>query len=934
MTKLHEVRESGQSVWCDFIRRLFVASGGLALWIDRGVSGVSSNPSIFEKAIAASQDYDGDLKALSGQSLSVDRVYENLVVADVRMAADILSAVYQKSGGADGFVTLGMDPGVFQDKDKMVSEATRLFTAVGRKNLMIKVPATGPGLSAMRDLVAAGINVNAALGFSSRACLAAAAAVLDGLSGLSQKGPTAPGGLPAERLGTLVSVYVGKMDDWLNAALAGAGAETGGMRPGVAMARVIHDDFENLLSERPAADLAGRGARLPRVMFASMGVNNPTLPETHYAENLVLPRTVSTLPPRTLAAFLEEGGVPAGGADLGEARERVRRMGKAVDLEAAMDALQRRTLADYVTIHRRLRRNIEQRRGLIVSAKKTWNEHLGPVEKETQKALERLKKDNVLARIWEMDHTVWKPDPEEIRNRLGWMFAPETMAEAGAGLAAFARELKEEGFTHALLLGMGGSSLAPELFAKTFSPPVLDLAVLDSTDPDCVRAMTARSDPAKTLYIVSSKSGGTTETLSFMKYCYNLVVDALGEKEAGRRFAAVTDPGSGLFAAAEKLGFRKVFLNDPNVGGRYSALTYFGLAPAALSGVDCERLLRRAQAAAANAHPCNCPVDGDNSAARLGAAMAAAAAAGRDKLTIVTSPSIAAFGPWAEQLVAESTGKEGKGVFPVSGEPVAAPEGYGDDRLFVYLRMVGEHARDAEVAALEKAGHPVIRLHLRDLYDLGGEFFRWEMATAIAGHLLGINPFDQPNVESAKKAAKEMVAAYREKGSLPEREPAAMDGPIRVYADESVSGIRGALQSLFSRLREKPPRSYLAVCAFLAPSQEVDSALAALRREAAKKYRIAATAEYGPRFLHSTGQLHKGDAGNGLFIQLMADHQKDLPIPDEAGKPGSSLSFGVLLRAQAMGDEKALRDAGRPVVGFHLGENPAEGIRRLIRELP
>ncbi len=936
MSRLLDLGASGQSVWCDFIRRLFVTSGELSRWVGRGVSGVTSSPYLVEKAIAASQDYDGDLKVLSTRGLSVDEMHETLVVTDMRLAADALAGVYRETRGRDGFVTMGLPPALAQDAEWTVAGALRLVSAVGRENVMVKVPATEPGVDAIYRLTAAGVNVNATLGFGSTACLAAGEAFLAGLAELAEKGPTAPGGLTADRVGCLVSVYAGRVDDAIGRALLRSGAAApAGMAPGVAVARVIHEDLVKLFSSARALALKEAGVRLPRTLFTSMDVKNPSLPITLYARALALPDTVATLPPRVLAALMDPGDPPAP-AGAAEAHGVVAALGKAgVDLAAVADRLQAQALADYVGSFARVRKNIELRRALIVSARKSYAASLGPISAKADRALERLKDSDVLARIWAGDHTVWKPEPTEITNRLGWLWAPETMAGAGAEMAEFTDSLRREGFTHALLLGMGGSSLAPELFARTFgtAPGYLDLAVLDSTDPGAVLARTRRSDPARTLYIVSSKSGGTVETLSFLKYCWNLAVKALGEKEAGRRFAAITDPGSGLFAMARDLGFRRIFVNDPNVGGRYSALTYFGLLAAALVGANCDRLLRNAQAMAANAHSCNCPVDGDNTAARLGAAMAVAAATGRDKLTLVTSPSIAAFGPWVEQLVAESTGKEGKGILPLAGEPVGPPASYADDRLFVYLRLVGEHAHDAAVAALEQAGRPVIRLHLRDLHDLGGEFFRWEMATAVAGALMGINPFDQPNVESAKKEAKKMVAAYMEKGVLPEPEPAAMDGPIRIFGRGRPSGISDALAGLFSRIQAGPPRSYLAVCAFLAPSPAVDQALARLRAAAAAKYNIAVTAEYGPRFLHSTGQLHKGDHGNGLFIQLLSDMPEDAPIPDEPGSDRSALSFGVLKKAQALGDARALEQAGRPVVGFHLGKDPVAGIRRLLEEM-
>jgi len=524
-------------------------------------------------------------------------------------------------------------------------------------------------------------------------------------------------------------------------------------------------------------------------------------------------------------------------------------------------------------------------------------------------ALSQMRAKRIVERIWAHDHTVWKPQPDEITNRLGWLHLPETMPAEVARLEAFAREIRAAGYTQALLLGMGGSSLAPELFSKTVgwvaNPPYL--AVLDSTDPGAVLAHANRLDPAHTLFIVSTKSGGTVETFSFFKFFYNWAADALGVERVGEHFVAITDPGSGLAATAETYRFRTTFLNDPNIGGRFSALSHFGLVPAALVGVDLRLLLERAGAMAAE-----CRKADDNPGLILGAVLGTLAQAGRDKVTFAISPAIASFGDWVEQLIAESTGKEGKGILPVVGEPLGGPGVYGDDRLFVHLKVADDTTHDAALQALEAAGHPVVRLALRDPYDLGGQFFLWEFATAVVGHLLGINPFDQPNVESAKALARRMVAEYKEKGSLPAIESAPLTA-------EALDGF----------LAQGRPGDYIALQAYLQPTPETDAGLAALRLCLRDRYRLATTVGYGPRFLHSTGQLHKGDRGNGLFIQFTADDAQDVPIPDEAGAPASSITFGVLKAAQALGDRQALLDAGRRVIRFHLGSDGVKGLNRL-----
>ncbi len=563
---------------------------------------------------------------------------------------------------------------------------------------------------------------------------------------------------------------------------------------------------------------------------------------------------------------------------------------------------------------------------------------LGTYQAAVDAALAEMAENRVVARIWAHDHTVWKPEPTEIANRLGWLHTAEVMSDNVHRLESLVEEVRAAGYTHALLLGMGGSSLAPEVFRKTFGvgEGYLDLAVLDSTDPAAVLSHAERLDPARTLFIVSTKSGGTVETLSFFKFFYNRVAEAVGADRAGEHFVAITDPGTKLAELADRYHFRATFLNDPNIGGRYSALSYFGLVPAALIGVNVPRLLDCGLTAACSCEPC--VETEENPGAWLGAILGELAKAGRDKVTFVTSPAIASFGDWVEQLIAESTGKEGRGILPVVGEPLGPSEVYGDDRLFVYLRLDGagghptghDRARDAAVQALEEAGHPAVGLHLCDLHDLGRQFFLWEMATAVAGHRLDINPFDQPNVEAAKVLARQMVAEYTAKGALPTETPALTGQGLTVYGDVKAASPGEALTAFLNLAQ---PGDYVALQAYVQPTARTDAALLALRTRLRDQFRLATTVGYGPRFLHSTGQLHKGDAGHGLFIQFTADDPQDAPIPDEAGRPASSITFGVLKAAQARGDRQALLDAGRRAIRFHLGTDVVEGLERLAEAL-
>jgi glucose-6-phosphate isomerase len=554
--------------------------------------------------------------------------------------------------------------------------------------------------------------------------------------------------------------------------------------------------------------------------------------------------------------------------------------------------------------------------------------HLGQYWGSVEVAIDEIARDNIIERIWKHDHTVWSPSPDEITNRLGWLHIARTMRENVPCLERLVQDVRADGYTHVLLLGMGGSSLAPQVFSQVFGGEGgLDLAVLDSTDPGAVLAEARRIDLARTLFIVSSKSGGTAETLSFFKHFYSHGVEELGSDGAGEHFVAITDQGTKLASLARALDFRAVFINDPNIGGRYSALSFFGLVPAALVGVDVTRLLDRALAMAESCGPSVVPRE--NASAQLGAILGQLARSGRDKVSFITSDRIAIFGDWVEQLIAESTGKSGTGILPVVREPLGAPEVYGDDRLFVYLQLDGDDTYDEWTQGLDTVGPPVVRITLRDTYDLGGQIFLWELATAVVGHRLGIHPFNQPNVEAAKVQARSMIAQYQQTGELPQMDSAPISAEVlKRHLEQPHAGA----PSPYSK------RGYIALQAFVEPTPETTAALQALRVRLRDRYRMAVTAGYGPRFLHSTGQLHKGDAGNGLFVQFTSDSFPDAPIPDEPGPTANetrrhpSMTFGVLKMAQALGDRRALEDAGRRVISIHLGEDVLEGLETLMPE--
>ncbi|MFA5182204.1 MAG: hypothetical protein WC405_12865 [Syntrophales bacterium] len=537
--------------------------------------------------------------------------------------------------------------------------------------------------------------------------------------------------------------------------------------------------------------------------------------------------------------------------------------------------------------------------------------HPGSYGTLIDKALAALQSAHITERIWTRDYTVWKPSPAEISNRFGWLDSPWNMEDRRAEINAVVETVRRDGYRHALLLGMGGSSLAPETFRKIFGvrKGFLELAILDSTDPATVLSLARSIDLSRTLFIVATKSGGTVETFSFMKYFYNQTLAALGREEAGRHFIAITDPDSGIADWADRLHFRHTFLNDPDIGGRFSALSCFGLVPGALMGMDIGRLLAFARQEGERE---KAPLPDKTtviSAALLGAVLGELAKAGRDKATFFLSPQIESFGAWLEQLIAESTGKDGQGILPIVGEAPGLPEVYGDDRVFINVSLGEDNPHHDLLATLRAAGHPVMELSMEEPYALGGQIFRSEMATAVAGQRLGINPFDQPDVEAAKILARQMIAAYREQGKFPEETPVRSSENMDIFGDAA---------SLSEFLVRAKAGNYVALQAYAAPTRRLDLALADLRRRLRDRYRLATTAGYGPRYLHSTGQLHKGDRGAGLFIQITTTDREDAPIPDEPGQPSSSVTFGALKAAQAMGDRQALISSGRRVIRLHI----------------
>lgn len=551
----------------------------------------------------------------------------------------------------------------------------------------------------------------------------------------------------------------------------------------------------------------------------------------------------------------------------------------------------------------------------------------GAIENQFQNVLQKLSDEKIVERIWKKDYTVWSNDPTEVSNRLGWLDCTSNTRKSFDEIHSFVSEIQSEGITDILLLGMGGSSLAPEVFSNVFGNKKIKLSVLDSTHPEAVLIKSKNLNPEKTLYIVSTKSGGTVETISFMKYFYNYVLKTSGKSKAENHFVAITDPGSGLEQMAKELNFRKIFLNDPNIGGRFSALSLFGIVPAALVGVDIEKFFIRADNEVLLSKKSGFEIERNN-AALFGALIGVLAENGKDKLTLFTPESIRSFGSWIEQLIAESTGKLGKGILPVDLEEIQSPEFYGDDRIFVIIKLKGDQKLNSKIENLIGAGFPVIEFELEDIYDLGKQFFLWEFATSVCGWYLSIQPFDQPNVELAKVIARQILKDYQESGNLNLPMPVLSSSETKIFSEQKIQSISSAISEFLSDCLSG--KNYVSIQAYLNPSSDNFNQLQMFRQEIMKKYKVATTLGFGPRFLHSTGQLHKGDSGNGYFIQFVDNPMNDVPVPDDAINGGSSITFGVLIKAQAFGDRQALLDNKRKVITFEL-QNSLESLLKILQ---
>jgi transaldolase/glucose-6-phosphate isomerase len=893
----------GQSIWYDNIQRKLLESGELKTMIERGdIRGVTSNPTIFNNAIAKTNDYDSALTPLAWAGWDAEKIFWQLAIEDIKAACDAFAPLYEESNGGDGYVSLEVSPYLAHDTEATAAQAQQLWARVGRKNLMVKIPATKAGIPAIRKAIAAGVNVNVTLIFS----LTRYAEVMDAyLSGLEDR---AAAGHPIDHIASVASFFVSRVDSKIDPRLS-ADSELKG-KAAIANAKLAYDEYQKTFAGARWEKLKYKSARVQRPLWASTGTKNTAYSDTVYVDNLIGPETVNTVPPATLEAFKDHGvAAMTLVRGLDEAHNAINQLEAAgISMDMVTQELEDEGVKAFADAFTQLLATIDERRKNAASS-------LGPVAASVSKRIAQLEADSVPARLWKGDPFLWAPAKDiagqhEVTIRMGWLTSTDKARKKLKEWQAFAKEVKKAKIDRVLVLGMGGSSLTAEVFSSLLASAgieaSLSLAILDSTDPAQVAIAAEQYPPDKSLYIVASKSGGTAEVMAAFDYFWKL------SKKDGSRFIATTDANTSLEALAKKRKFRKIFTADEFVGGRYSALTDFGLVPAALLGMDLNQLLDKANWMR---HQCGEHIPAArNPGMALGAVIGQAALEGRNKLTVVSDAPLSAFAGWIEQIVAESSGKNGKGILPVPLEPLGDVKLYGKDRIFVYLRQTGEH--DEAVAKLRNAGHPVIQSPISSLYDIGAEMFRWEIATVVACSVLGVNAFDQPNVESSKKLTKAKIAEYQKKGKLKEGKPAWKKDGMTVFSPTAVIG--ASLKSVLSGfLKKSKPGGYVAINAYLPRNGDMIDVLQKMRVAIRAKTGNAVTAGFGPRFQHSTGQFHKGGIKDALFLVITAEPEKDFDIPTEG------LTFGTLIRAQALGDYEALIEAKKKVLRVHFPNTKA-----------
>lgn len=945
MNALIDLLEYGQSYWLDNLTRKKITSGEILNRINQqGLRGITSNPSIFNKAISKSSDYDTQIEELVAANKTITEIYEALTVKDVRDACDLLKPVFDESKGVDGFVSLEVSPYIARDTEGTINEARRLHKAVGKQNCLIKVPGTNEGIPAIEQLLYEGICINVTLIFSVHNYGEIAKAYLRAMQQRSNEG------LSLKNIISVASVFVSRIDvltDQLLAQRITSFKENSTLsipttlegKAGVATAKLCYQRFEEIFKGEKWEELKAKGAHYQRPLWASTSNKDPLFDDLRYVQPLIGNNTINTLPDETIDLFAEKGvlktnAIKEGLTEANNVFDDLQKKG--IDIDRVTLQLENEGINKFTDAYNELITNLATKRLGMLKEKISSQEIVaGTLKSALLETYTALDEKQIAKLLFENDPYLWHKDPEqvkEIRHRLGWLTLPEEAEQKTKMIKNFALTVKAEGYTHAVLLGMGGSSLCSEVAKEAFgvAEGYLELLVLDNTSPEAILEVQKNIDFEKTLFIVASKSGNTEETISFFHYFYEQLKN-VNTKKLGDHFVAITDDGTPLVKLGEKYNFRKIFLNNPDLGGRYSVLSDFGLVPMALMGIDITAFLLSAYQMEIS---CKDVPTAANPGISLGALLGVCQNHGRDKITFVLSSSIKSFGYWVEQLLAESTGKEGKGLIPINGESLGDPNVYGNDRLFVHLYLKEDNTKEEEekLNALEKAGHPVARIKLNDKLALGAEYYRWEIAAAIAGLVIGINPFNQPNVEESKKNTSNLLSEWEKSGKFNEAKLLVEDDLIKVYGGKKaieISNSQGdsVAEVLMSFLREAETNDYIALLPYFMLTESRKKMLQNWREQLRDNLKVATTLLEGPRYLHSTGQLHKGGPNTGLFILLVADETMPLTIP------GEKFGFDILHHAQALGDFQSLDEKGRRILLINIGKDMDAGLKQLVNSI-
>jgi transaldolase/glucose-6-phosphate isomerase len=941
MSTLVDLLNYGQSYWLDNLARKKITSGELKKRVsEQGLRGITSNPSIFHKSITSSTDYDDQIKEMVAKGLTPQQVYDALTIKDVQDACDILKPVYDSSGGTDGFVSLEVSPYLARDTNGSINEARRLYKLVDRLNCLIKIPGTKEGIPAIEQLIYEGININVTLLFSVERYVEVANAYIRAIQRRVGEGKT------VDHIISVASFFLSRIDVLIDELLGQhiVAGEVGKNsvpqllfgKAGIASAQIAYQRFKESFGSAEWKTLESKGAHVQRPLWASTSNKDPMCSDVRYVEALIGKDTVNTLPDETIDAFADHGKLVKDAIEINvdgatKIFNDIKNTG--IDIDAVTWELEHDGISKFIEPYDQLMAAItEKRTKMLEGSIATQAISAGSLKKEIETVYTSADGKQVGVRLYHKDPYLWKTDADEakmISENMGWITLPDDFNEVAEKLTSFSVKVKEEGYKYAVLLGMGGSSLCSEVARETFGTRegFLELLVLDNTDPTAILDIEKQIDPEKTLFIVATKSGGTMETLSFFRYFYDQL-EKKGNANTGKNFVAITDAESPLVKIANDYKFREVFINPPGIGGRYSVLSDFGLLPMALMGIDIASMMNSARQMKVS---CDAAVPSAyNPGLSLGLLLGICQRHGRDKVTFILSESISSFGYWVEQLLAESTGKEGKGLIPVNGEAVGDPSDYGRDRVFVHMYLPSDDnaADEQKLKALEAAGNPVVRISVPDKIALGGEYYRWEIAVAAAGVVLEINPFDQPNVEESKKNTNNILADWKKDGAFKKAEPIFNNGDLSIYGSDAIKGIQDKeygqtdeFIDAFTTLAQ--PGDYVAFLPYFMMTDERAQMMQAWRMQTRDTLKTATTLLNGPRYLHSTGQLHKGGPNSGLYILLVHNEDSDLAIP------GQQFGFGTLHEAQSLGDFRSLNDKGRRVIRINLGNDIDAGLGKL-----